>query len=234
MLQDSSQNDILSPEKLEIWLSWLAQNTAHVQDPTVCPSSKKDTELEVPDSVIEMLRCVIGIPSLFGPTVSGQAKIKQCLEKLHNNRDDVTTFFKNLQAKPSTIIPLMQKLGRPLPLPVKDLIRAMEEVARDTTPASSDLRQALLVYLDLMKQQQLRLISLMEDCVEEVTSRPDNRSGYGVKGKSFFDEWVQEFEIKFVQVAKQDTYSKDLGLLINASVQVLKEQKRYRDSLGNS
>lgn len=234
MLQDSSQNDILSPEKLEIWLNWLANNTTNVQDATESVRNKQDADVEIPDSIVEMLRCVIGLPSLFGPTSIDRTKIKQCIEKLHNNRDDITVFFKNLQANPSIVISLMQKLGRPLPLPVKDLIRAMEEVAGDTTPASTDLRKALLVYLELMKQQQLQLISLMENCVEEVTNRPDNLSGDGVEGKDFFDEWVREFELKFVQMAKQDEYSKDLGRLINASVQVLKEQKRYRDHLDNN
>ncbi len=230
MLQDSSQNDTLSTQKLKIWLDWLNKNTAHVNDTADIARDKKQPDIEIPDSIFSMLRCIISIPSVGGPSNIEQEKLQECLETLQNNQEDVHEFFKSLQNKPTVIISLMQKLGRPLPLPLKDLIRAMEEVANDSTETSTDFREAIVTYLELMKRQQAQFVSLMQDSVEIVAGHNDNRQG-GEQKRGFIDEWVQVFESKFVHIAKQDEYAKDLGALINASVRVLKEQKRYRNNL---
>lgn len=227
MLKDNAQNNLFSPEKLKVWFDWLAKNAAHVQDTKDVMKDEGIADLDIPDSVIAMLQCVVGIKSIVGPVALEKSKIEECVESLRNNQKEIADFFKNIQTNPSLIISLMQKLGRPMPLPVKDLLRALEEASKDTTPASINYRKALMSYLELMKLQQNQLIALMQDSIDAVAEQ----STHCLSG--FMGAWVQDFELRFVQLAKQDEYSKNIGKLINASVLVLKEQQLYKDHQGS-
>lgn len=228
MLQDNAQNELFSSELLEVWFDWLSKNASQAQDTSDIVRDKMTADANIPESVLVMLQCIVGLGSIVGSTSIDKSKVQKCLENLNKNQKEVADFFKRLQDNPSTLISLMQKLGRPLPLPVKDLIRALEEVSNDKTAAVSGLRKALLNYLELMKLQQNQLIILTQDSVETVSEKITNSS------IGFIDAWVQEFELKYSQLAKQDEYSRNLGKLINASVQVLKEQQLYRDYQRNN
>lgn len=228
MLQDNAQNELFSSELLEVWFDWLSKNASQAQDTSDTVRDKITADADIPESVLAMLQCIVGLGSIVGSTSIDRSKVQKCLENLNKNQKEVADFFQRLQDNPSTLISLMQKLGRPLPLPVKDLIRALEEVSNDKTAAVSGLRKALLNYLELMKLQQNQLIILMQDSVETVSEKITNSS------IGFIDAWVQEFELKYSQLAKQDEYSRNLGKLINASVQVLKEQQLYRDYQRNN
>lgn len=228
MLQDNAQNELFSSELFEVWFDWLSKNASQAQDTSDTVRDKVIADADIPESVLTMLQCIVGLGAIVGPTSIDKSKVQKCLENLNKNQKEVADFFKRLQDNPSTLISLMQKLGRPLPLPVKDLIRALEEVYNDKTAAVSGLRKALLNYLELMKLQQNQLMILMQDSAETVSEKMTNSS------IDFIDAWVQEFELKYSQLAKQDEYSRSQGKLINASVQVLKEQQLYRDYQRNN